>query len=111
MNDLAFAPYAVVVGDAAPLRYQSAGSLRQALRWAREELDAGAPAVAIKASDLALLLRKLAALGGTLPNGETVELSRHEVRFTRDHLALIETLERRLPSPYRRTLADEGATT
>lgn len=111
MNDLAFAPYAVVVGDAPPLRYQSAGSLRQALRWTREELEAGAPAVTIKANDLALLLRKLAALGGALPNGETVALSRHEVQFTREHLALVAALERRVPTPYRRTLPDVGAPT
>jgi hypothetical protein len=90
---------AVVVGDARPLRYQSAGSLRQALRWTREDLQTGAARVAIKGEDLTPLLRLLAELAARFPDSETVELDRHEVAFAREHIGLVAELEALAPRP------------
>lgn len=90
---------AVVVGDARPLRYQTAGTLRQALRWTREDLQTGAPRVAIKGDDLTHLFRLLADIAHRYPDTETVELDRCEVGFSREHIGLVAELEALAPLP------------
>lgn len=88
---------AVVSGSARPLRYQTAGTLRQALRWTREDLQSGTERVSIKGDDLTPLLAALADVGRRFSDAATVELSRYEVGFGREHIGLVAELEARAP--------------
>lgn len=87
---------AVVVGAVGPRHYSSAGSVRQAVRWAIDDLARGATRVAIIGDDLSALLRELASLAREYPESDSVELSRHEIACSPANLPLLRALLDRL---------------